>query len=95
MLPAPPVRSQQSYRHEAFLWDDARSFTAGLAPFITDGLSAGEPVMVAVIDEHAGWLRSALGGKAKEVCFVDMAQIGRNPAQIIPGLAAFPGRARD
>jgi hypothetical protein len=47
-----PARSQQSYRHEAFLWHDASDFTAGIVPFITDGLEAGEPVMVAVGPLH-------------------------------------------
>ena len=59
-----PARSQQSYRHEAFLWHDAADFTAGLVPFIRDGLEAGEPVMVAVSALHTKWLRNALEGQA-------------------------------
>jgi hypothetical protein len=27
------ARSQQSYRHEAFLWHDASDFTAGIVPY--------------------------------------------------------------
>jgi hypothetical protein len=83
-----PVRSQQSYRHEAFLWHDASDFTAGIVPFITDGLEAGEPVMVAVGALHTKWLRDALDGQA-DVEFVDMEQLGRNPAQIIPAWQQF------
>ena len=56
-----PARSQQSYRHEAFLWHDASDFTAGIVPFITDGLEAGEPVMVAVGALHTRWLRGSKG----------------------------------
>jgi len=78
-----PARSQQSYRHEAFLWHDASDFTAGIVPFIRDGLEAGEPVMVAVSALHTKWLRDALDGQA-EVEFVDIDELGRNPAQIIP-----------
>jgi hypothetical protein len=51
--------------------------------FITDGLEAGEPVMVAVSAQHTKWLRDALDGQA-DVEFVDIEQLGRNPAQIIP-----------
>lgn len=87
-----PPREQQSYRHEAFLWDDAADFTAGLVPFLEEGLAAGEPVMVAVGPEHTGWLRDALGGTADAVDFVDMHQLGRNPARIIPAWQRFLDR---
>lgn len=45
--------------------------------------------MVAVIGEHAGWLRAGLGPRADEVAFVDMVELGRNPARIIPAWQAF------
>ena len=83
-----PARSQQSYRHEAFLWHDASDFTAGIVPFITDGLEAGEPVMVAVSAQHTKWLRDALDGQAGAE-FVDIEELGRNPAQIIPAWQQF------
>ena len=44
-----------------------------MVPFITDGLEAGEPVMVAVSAQHTKWLRDALDGQA-EAEFVDMWQ---------------------
>jgi hypothetical protein len=71
------------------MWSDAREFTSILGPFIEEGLSAGEPVMVAVIKEHANWLRDALGASARKVKFVDMAVLGRNPARIIPAWQSF------
>ncbi len=92
MIQTPPARAQQSYRHEAFLWHDASDFTAGLVPFIEDGLNAGEPVMVAVIPEHAEWLRDGLGGRASEVTVVDMVDLGGNPARIIPAWQTFLDR---
>jgi hypothetical protein len=60
-----------------------------LVPFVTDGLDAGEPVMVAVIEEHGEWLRESLGAKADDVKFFDMADLGRNPAKIIPAWQKF------
>jgi MEDS: MEthanogen/methylotroph, DcmR Sensory domain len=57
-------------------------------PFILDGLEAGEPVMVAVTALHTKWLRDALDGRA-DVEFVDMEELGRNPAQIIPAWQQF------
>ena len=67
-------------------------FTAGIVPFIRDGLEAGEPVMVAVGRLHTEWLREALDGQA-DVEFVDMEELGRNPAQIIPAWQQFPDRS--
>ena len=48
-----PVRARQSYRHEAFLWHGRDEFVQRLAPFIQEGIDAGEAVMVAVTPEHA------------------------------------------
>jgi hypothetical protein len=84
-----PGRAQQSYRHEAFLWHDEEDFAAGMVPFLEDGLEAGEPMMVAVIPEHTAWLRDALGRRAEAIQFVDMQELGRNPARIIPAWQQF------
>jgi hypothetical protein len=89
MPEASPPRSQQSYRHEAFLWSDAREYTSFLTPFIEEGIAAGEPVMVAVIRPHATWLQNSLGASSGKVKFVDMARLGHNPARIIPGWQQF------
>jgi hypothetical protein len=84
-----PARAQQSYRHEAFLWHNAGDFTAGLAPFVEEGLEADEPVMVALIPEHQEWLRAELPDHGNEITFVDMAELGGNPARIIPAWQEF------
>ena len=60
-----------------------------MAPFVAEGLAAGEPVMVAVRSDRARWLRRALGPRARDVEFVDMVQLGRNPARIIPAWMQF------
>ena len=89
---ATPVRAQQSYRHEAFLWHDKTDFTSGLVPFITDGLDGGEPVMVALVPEHTTWVQNALGERSTEVEFVNMGELGLNPARIIPAWQSFLDR---
>jgi len=88
MSQAPP-RSQQSYRHEAFLYHDPREFVSVLGAFVEEGLADGEPVMVALVRERANWLRDSLGAQARKVKFVDMAMLGRNPARIIPAWQQF------
>ena len=89
MPQAAPPRSQQSYRHEAFMWRDADDYASVLGSFVEDGLAAGEAVMVAVVRRHANWLRDGLGNQARKVKFVDMAKLGRNPARIIPAWQKF------
>ena len=84
------ARPHDGYRHEAFLWKGEGEFLAGTAPFILDGLAAGQPVMVAVIQQRIDLFRAALGpDAAAAVLFVDMAHIGRNPARIIPAWRGF------
>ncbi len=77
------------YRHEAFLCRGIDEFLAGTVPFIRDGVRAGEPVMVAVIEPRLERIRSALGADAERVLFVDMVELGHNPARIIPGWQEF------
>ena len=61
-----------------------------LVPFVDEGLELGEPVLVAVTNEHTHWLRAALGEPAADrVRFVDMERLGRNPARIIPAWRDF------
>lgn len=59
-------------------------------PFIEDGLAAGQPVAVAVPEPNLSLLRDALGGAAgrasSTVRLLDMAEAGRNPGWIIPGV---------
>jgi len=83
------IRPHSSYRHEAFLYRGEDDFLAGTVPFVYDGVAAGQPVMVAIRGSRLPALRSALGPAAAEVLFVDMAELGHNPARIIPGWRRF------
>ncbi|HEX8509612.1 MAG TPA: MEDS domain-containing protein [Propionibacteriaceae bacterium] len=84
-----PVRNRQSYRHEAFFWRDAADFSDAMVRFVKDGLAEDEAVMVALVPAHAEWIRDGLGREADLVTFVDMAELGRNPARIIPAWQQF------
>jgi len=80
------------FRHEAFLYSGWAEFIAGTVPFIKDGIEAGEPVLVVESPEKIDLLRAALGGDADRVLFADMAQVGANPARIIPAWRDFVTR---
>ena len=92
--PAPGARG---FRHEAFFYVDDSAYADSLAAFLRAGLEASEPVMALVPSARLGPLRSALGEDADDVLLADMAEVGRNPARIIPEWRRFvdasPGRA--
>lgn len=89
MTAAAPVRAQQSYRHEAFLWRSRSDYVSVLVPFIRDGIEAGEAVMIALLPEHVAWIAAELGPLPAQVQLVDMAELGHNPARIMPAWLQF------
>ncbi len=78
------------FHHEALLYDGPDDLLAGAVPYIREGLERDEPVLVAVDAEKIAALSDALG--PSEVTFVDMRELGRNPARIIPAWQDFRAR---
>jgi anti-sigma regulatory factor (Ser/Thr protein kinase) len=76
------------FEHEVLFYRDDESFLAGLLPFIREGLERDEAVIVAEPRPRMELLRDALGDDAVPVSFLDMAEIGANPARIIGVWAA-------
>jgi anti-sigma regulatory factor (Ser/Thr protein kinase) len=75
---------QAGFQHEALIYDGSAEYLAGTVPFIQAGRESGQRILVAVGPEQAEWLRCELGADAASVDFVDMREVGRNPASIIP-----------
>ena len=82
-----------SYRHESLFYRGIDDFVAGTADFVREGLALNQPVMVAVAEPRLTALRRSLGRDADRVQFADMAELGRNPALIIPAWREFTRRA--
>ena len=80
---------EPGFCHEAFLYAGRDEFLHGTTAFIQDGLAADEPTLVVVGAEKIALLRAELGPDAAEVLFADMAQVGSNPARIIPAWRDF------
>lgn len=78
------VRAHRSYRHEALLYRGSTGFLSAVVPFVREGLAAQQPVLVAVIEPRLRALEAALGKDAEKVGMLDMAEVGSNPARIIP-----------
>jgi hypothetical protein len=85
-------KAHRGYRHEALLYRGEQEFLRAVVPFIREGLDRGQPVMVAVAQRRVDALRDAIGEDASGVRFFDMAQLGGNPARIIPAWRDFVER---
>jgi anti-sigma regulatory factor (Ser/Thr protein kinase) len=77
------------FRHEARFYAGADGFLAETVPFVREGVEADEAVLVVVAAHKIAWLRDALGDDARAVDFADMADVGSNPARIIPAWERF------
>jgi anti-sigma regulatory factor (Ser/Thr protein kinase) len=75
--------------HAAFLYAGAEEFAAGALAFVTAGLDAGAAVLVGVPEPGTGLLRDQLDGRAAQVSWADISQVGANPARIIPWIRTF------
>jgi anti-sigma regulatory factor (Ser/Thr protein kinase) len=82
-------RAPGGLRHEALLYEGDDDFVSVVGPFVAEGVAAAEPVLVVVSAPKIRRLRAALGPAARRVEFADIAEVGRNPARIIPVWTAF------
>jgi anti-sigma regulatory factor (Ser/Thr protein kinase) len=77
------------FRHLTFPYDDDGRFFSATLAFIRGGLSVDDRVLVMVTAEKIDAIRSELGDDAGTVDFVDVDEVGRNPARILPEWTAF------
>src|SRR3954470_14557436 len=84
-LAAPQMSTRGNvFEHEALMYSGPDEFLSGTAAFLRDGARAGEPMLVVVDAAKIAMLREELGDDAQAVQFADMADVGANPARIIP-----------
>ena len=81
-------RNGSGFRHEAIFYDGPVDFVDRTAAFVRDAREADEPVLVVVDAQKIRALRQELGAD-DGVRFADMAEVGSNPARIIPAWRAF------
>ncbi len=75
--------------HEAFIYRSQPEYAAAIVAFLQAGQAAGDAGLVALPGAKARAIRAGLEGTPGEVVFTDMAELGRNPARIIPEVQAF------
>jgi anti-sigma regulatory factor (Ser/Thr protein kinase) len=78
-----------AFQHEALFYAGLDDFLAGTVPFLREGLDGDEPMLVAVPGVRMRALQAEIDGDADRITFLDMEEIGRNPAHIIPAWAGF------
>jgi anti-sigma regulatory factor (Ser/Thr protein kinase) len=76
------------FRHEAMIYRGTDDFLARAATFVTDGLAAGDAVLVMVEASKLEALRRRLD-PGLPVTYCDMAEVGRNPGLIIDAWRRF------
>jgi anti-sigma regulatory factor (Ser/Thr protein kinase) len=77
------------FEHRATFYEGVEGLVATLLPFVREGVQREEPVLVALRAAGVEALVRALGTDAAAVDFVDMEQLGANPACIIPEWRRF------
>jgi anti-sigma regulatory factor (Ser/Thr protein kinase) len=78
-----------TFAHDALFYQGRHEYAREVCSFVRRGVSAGEPVLVAVPRTRLDLVRGALGEAGQAVSFADMAVLGRNPARIIPAIRRF------
>ncbi len=81
--------AESRFCHRALLYGGQQGFLDGSLPFIYAGLETREPTLVMAAAEKIDILRQALDGDRHAVLFADIAEIGHNPARIIPAWRQF------
>lgn len=72
------------FRHEAMFYEGIDEFVDLAVEFVSEGLDAGDLMLVATSAPKIDAVRSELGPQACAIAFADMAEIGANPSRIIP-----------
>lgn len=83
------------FRHEALLYASEDEFLTETTAFIRDGLAAGEPTAVAIPPSKMIRLRERLGGSSDRVMWIDITEIGGNPARVTSLWQEFASKQGD
>jgi hypothetical protein len=86
------TRDDESFRHEALFYAGEPEFRRRVGAFAAGAVEADEPILVVLPASKIDLLRDELAEVADDVEFADMADVGRNPACIIPAWRDFVDR---
>jgi anti-sigma regulatory factor (Ser/Thr protein kinase) len=75
--------------HAALFYRSQPEYADRIAAFIQAGLDRGEPALLALAGNRIRIIAASVESAPGEVVFVDMTELGRNPARIIPEVRSF------
>ena len=81
-------------RHLALFYHGHGEYLAALGGLIRASRARGDAVLVAVPGHKAKLVRRELGDDSAQVTLVDMTELGRNPARIIPAVLTYASQQR-
>ncbi|OBA79984.1 regulator of Sig8 [Mycobacterium sp. 1164966.3] len=85
--------TQRNFVHSALLYRTQREYVDFVVGFVVDGLTAGEPVLVAVPGDElallAGWLWRTCDGLPAGLRLVDISDVARNPSRLLTLASSF------
>lgn len=76
----------EPFAHRALLYRGDTEYLDGIVPFIEEGVTAGQPVTLAVPAQRLSLLRTKLGSATDALRMLDMTVVGRNPGRLIGGV---------
>lgn len=86
---ARPTRTTDGFGHEAAFGGGDGGFLEVAVPFLSDAIDAGVAVLVVAPPRHTELLRDRAGRAAGHAQFLDVTDVGRNPARLIPLVRQF------
>ena len=81
-------------RHLALFYHGHGEYLAALGGLIRASRARGDAVLVAVPGHKAELVRRELADDSAQVTMVDMTDLGRNPARIIPAVLTYASQQR-
>jgi len=75
--------------HTALFYRSEAEYTGQIAAFVRAGLVRGEPALIVLPGDKARMIAGCLDAMPGELTVADMAELGRNPARIIPEVRSF------
>jgi anti-sigma regulatory factor (Ser/Thr protein kinase) len=73
-----------TFHHEVAFYEGGAGLLSTVLPFVRGAVARGEPTLVALESERLALVHDAMGARARDVEWLDMADIGGNPACLIP-----------
>ena len=83
---------REQFRHLALLYHGLGEYLSGLRSFVQACAARGDAVFVAVPRRKAQLVRQELGADSAHLTLADMAELGRNPARIIPAVLSYASK---